>query len=58
MSMLPPYLWWSENGGSMDLRNFGVLPQHYTASQNRRHRLQNGVWIWQGMAVAYVKELL
>jgi hypothetical protein len=25
-----------ENGGSMDLRNVGILPQHYTASQPRR----------------------
>jgi len=22
-----------EDGGSMDLRNVGILPQHYTASQ-------------------------
>jgi len=24
----------------MDLRNFGILPQHYTASQPRRPRLE------------------
>jgi hypothetical protein len=24
-----------ENGGSMDLRNIGILLQHYTASQSR-----------------------
>jgi hypothetical protein len=27
-----------EDGGSMDLRNVGILPQHYTASQHRRWR--------------------
>jgi hypothetical protein len=27
-----------EDGGSMDFRNFSVLPQHYTASQPRRPR--------------------
>jgi len=27
-------------GGSKLLRNFGTLPKHYTASQNRRHRLE------------------
>jgi hypothetical protein len=27
-----------EDGGSMDLRNVGILPQHYTASQPRRWR--------------------
>jgi hypothetical protein len=26
-----------EDGGSMDLRNVGILPQHYTVSQPRRH---------------------
>jgi hypothetical protein len=29
-----------EDGGSMDLRNVGILPQHYTASQPRRLRLE------------------
>jgi len=29
-----------EDGGSMDLRNVGILLQHYTASQPRRPRLQ------------------
>jgi hypothetical protein len=27
-----------EDGGSMDLRNVGILPQHYTAPQPRRWR--------------------
>jgi hypothetical protein len=26
----------TEDGGSMDLRNVGILPQHYTTSQPRR----------------------
>jgi hypothetical protein len=25
-----------EDEGSMDIRNVGILPQHYTASQSRR----------------------
>jgi len=29
-----------EDGGSMDLRNAGILPQHYTASRPRRPRLK------------------
>jgi len=29
-----------EDGGSMDLPNVGILPQHYTASQPRRPRLE------------------
>jgi hypothetical protein len=29
-----------EDGGSMDLRNIGILPQHYTMSQPRRPRLE------------------
>jgi hypothetical protein len=28
-----------EDGGSMDLRNVSILPQHYTALQVRRPRL-------------------
>jgi hypothetical protein len=38
----------TEDGGSIDLLNFGILPQHYTASQSRRPRLiNNGVrWLW------------
>jgi hypothetical protein len=33
--------WWlhPEDGASMDLRNVGILPQHYTVSQPRRPRL-------------------
>jgi hypothetical protein len=27
-----------EDGGSMELRNAGILPQHYTASQPRKPR--------------------
>jgi len=29
-----------EDGGSKVLRNIGILPQHYTASQSRRLRLK------------------
>jgi len=29
-----------EDGGSMDLRNVGILPQHYTASQPQRPRIK------------------
>jgi len=29
-----------EDGGSTDLRNVGILPQHYAASQSRRWRKQ------------------
>jgi hypothetical protein len=36
-SVLPPSSGWSEDGGSTDLRNVGIL-QHYTASQPR--------WLW------------
>jgi hypothetical protein len=32
-----------EDGGSLDLRNVGILPQHYTASQPRRPRLEIGL---------------
>jgi hypothetical protein len=28
-----------EHGGNKDLRNFGILPQHHTATQPRRPRL-------------------
>jgi hypothetical protein len=31
---------YSEDGGCMDLRNIGILPHHYTASQPRRPRLE------------------
>jgi hypothetical protein len=30
-----------DDGGSMDLRNVGILPQHYAASQPRRPRLKS-----------------
>jgi hypothetical protein len=30
-----------EDGGSLDLRNIGILPQHYTASKFRRPRLES-----------------
>jgi hypothetical protein len=36
-----PRLKSSLDGGSMDLWNVGILPQHYTASQPRRPRLEN-----------------
>jgi hypothetical protein len=39
-----------EDGGSMDLRNFRVLPQHYTASQSARPRLES-----KEKVVAYFK---
>jgi hypothetical protein len=32
------YILHPEEGGSMDLRNVGILPQYYTASQPRRWR--------------------
>jgi len=32
-----------EDGGRMDLRNVGILPQHYTASQARTPRLDTQV---------------
>jgi hypothetical protein len=41
-SMLP--LTYPEDGGSMDLWNVGILPQHYTASQRRRPRLETSPW--------------
>jgi len=38
-NLLPPSSGWSEDhsedGGSMDLCNVGILPQHYTASRPR-----------------------
>jgi hypothetical protein len=40
-SMLPPSSGWSEDGGSMDLWNVGVLLQQYTASRPRRPRLES-----------------
>jgi len=30
-----------EDGGSVDLRNVVILPQHHTASQPRRPRLES-----------------
>jgi hypothetical protein len=35
-----------EFGGSMDLWNFGILPQHYTASQPRRWRQHGPLKCW------------
>jgi hypothetical protein len=35
----PPSGWRHEDGGSMGPRNVAILPQHYTASQLRRPRL-------------------
>jgi len=46
---------WCCGPGSMDLWNFGILPQHYTVSQLRRHRNKSSppwkphisqTWIW------------
>jgi hypothetical protein len=39
--MLLPSTLHPEDGSSMDLRNFGNLPQHYKASQPRRPRLSS-----------------
>jgi len=36
----PPALLQPEDGGSIDLWNIGILPQHCTASQPRRPRLE------------------
>jgi len=30
-----------EDGDSLDLQNVGVLPQHFTASQPKRRRLES-----------------
>jgi hypothetical protein len=35
---------WSEDGGSMDLWNVGIVPQHYTASEPRRPRYEYEHW--------------
>jgi len=35
-----------EDGGSMDLWNVGILPQHYTASQPRRWRQYGPLKRW------------
>jgi len=32
-----------EDGGNMDLRNVGILPQHYMTSQPRRTRLESSL---------------
>jgi len=32
---------YTDNEGSIDLRNIGILPQYYTASQPRRPRLES-----------------
>jgi len=36
----------TEYGGSMDLRNVGILPQHYTAPQTRRWRQHGPLKRW------------
>jgi hypothetical protein len=33
--------WCPEDGGSTVLRNVGILPQHYTAPQPRRPRIES-----------------
>jgi hypothetical protein len=40
-SSLHPFSLQSDDGGSMVLRNVDILPQHYTASQPRRTRLES-----------------
>jgi hypothetical protein len=47
-SMLPPSSGWSEDVDSMVLRNVGILPQHYTASQPRIY----STWILTAMKVS------
>jgi hypothetical protein len=37
----------TEDGGGMDLRNVGILLQHYTVSQPRRSRLESSPWRWR-----------
>jgi len=37
---------YDEDGGSMDLWNVGILPQHYTASQLRKLRLETSL-LWK-----------
>jgi hypothetical protein len=38
-----------EDGGNIDLWNVGILPQHYTASQPRRHWLES--WLsWKSIS--------
>jgi hypothetical protein len=44
--VLPPSSGWSEDGGSMYLRNVGILPQHCMASQASRPRLESS-WPWK-----------
>jgi hypothetical protein len=36
-----------EDGGSTDLWNVGILPQHYTTSQPRRPRSEISPWRWR-----------
>jgi hypothetical protein len=36
-----------EDGGSMDLWNVGILPQHYMSSQPRKPRLESSSWRWK-----------
>jgi len=45
------YVLHPEDGGSMVLRNVGILPQHYTASQRRKSRLESlPPWKFQNSA--------
>jgi hypothetical protein len=43
---VPLKLPYGGRGGSMDLWNFGILPQHYTASQRRRWRHHGPLKLW------------
>jgi len=44
----------AEDGGIMDLRNAGILPQHYTASQPRRPRLDTRRLFGNGLSTESV----
>jgi hypothetical protein len=56
-------LWHRGDGGSRALRNVGILPQHYTASQPRRpwleskskwlHKFNVGLLMWAGIVTEY-----
>jgi hypothetical protein len=46
-----------EDGGSMDLRNVGILPQHYTVSQSRRWRQHGPLKRWYPTTLHGVRNL-
>jgi len=47
-----------EDGGSMVLRNDGILPQHYTASQPRRPRLESKSVVDLTLHVTLLSEII